>query len=273
MADESAGAGKCPVSEKVSTLLGSWRSAAEEAKKLPADEIARIKTELANAAKECPVGSRMGETIGFVKAVLAHSRSVEESCGKHCPLASAQPCPATEAKAARSRLIKDLDELAGYAACALGAECAGKETAAGPHDPTPAKSGPAACAEGLAARAAALKASWEKAPAELAALSPEKRQQIQTVVKGICERSKAAALIPETVQALAKGFEAIDVLNGKLDEWAKAHPEAIKSIPADTRKVVEGNFALLASAREILQGAVKTCGSACKEARTETAAR
>src|SRR5262245_20368753 len=107
---DEACAGKCPVAEKVSTLLGSWKSAEAEAKKLSAAEVARTRTQLAAASKDCPVGSRLGETLGFVKSVLSHAVSVEEACAKHCPLAAGEPCAASEAKAARSKLLKGLDE-------------------------------------------------------------------------------------------------------------------------------------------------------------------
>jgi hypothetical protein len=264
---EGEGAGKCPVAEKVSKLLGSWRTAAAQAKALPADELAKRKARLAAVAKDCPVGSRMGETIGFVKSALSYSLGVEGECSKHCPLAKGEPCEASEAKAARSRLLKDLDELAGYAACAVSSECSTKEAAA-------AKSGSPECALSLTAKAGALKASWEKAPADLATMPQEKKLQLQASAKELFESSKAFALLPETVAALGMGFEAIDSLNGKLAEWAKAHPEALKDIPEDSRKAAEGQMALLRATGEVLRSAcatAKSCEAECK-AKTETAA-
>jgi hypothetical protein len=261
------GAGECPIAKKVSALLGSWRSAAAEAKTLPADEVAKTRARLEAAAKDCPVGSRMGETIGFVKSVLSHSLSVEESCAKHCPLAAAEPCAASEAKAARSRLLKDLDELAGHAACVVAQECSAKETAS-------AKKSGTECAEGLAAKAAALKASWEKVPAELAAVTPAKREQAQASFREIAGGSKAVRLLPETVAALGMGFEAIESLNGKLAEWAKAHPEALKDVPEESRKAIEGQIALLHATGEVLQracAAAKACEVECQAGKTETA--
>lgn len=102
----------------------------------------------------------------------------------------------------------------------------------------------------------------------------EKKQQVQASVKDIAERSRAAGLLPETVVALGMGFEALDTLNGKLAEWAKAHPEAFKDVPEDSRKAVEGQIALLHATGEVLQRAcavAKSCGAECKPEKTETA--
>jgi hypothetical protein len=265
---DGEGAGACPAAEKVSGLLERWRTVAAEMKALPAGEAEKMKARLASAAKDCPVGSRMGETIGLVKSALSYSLSVEEACSKHCPLAKAQACEASEAKAARSKLLKDLDELAGYAACAVSCDATTKETAS-------AKTVDAECARSLTAKAIALKASWEKAPAEIAAVPPAKREQLQAAAKELAGCSKAFVLLPETFTALGTGFEAIDALNGKLGEWAKAHPEALKDIPEESRKAVEGQMALLRATGEVLQSAcqaARSCEAACKAGKTETAA-
>src|SRR4030095_10707706 len=115
---------KACAGEKVAKLRERWASATEEAKAQCPDERARIETTLANAAKECPFGSRMGKTLGFLKNVLGSAVAAEEAHAKDCPIAKAaaskEPlspalAEAVKLKEARSKLIRDLHRLASYA--------------------------------------------------------------------------------------------------------------------------------------------------------------
>ena len=249
---------KCPVAAKVLAALNGWKAAAAELKAVPEGEQAKLKTELAAVARECPVGSRMGETLGFAKGVLASTIKLESACSKQCPIDKSGDKAACELKAARARLITGLDELAGYAAGACSSTCAkeaGAETA------------------GLAEKALVLLASWDKAPAEIAAVPVEKRKQLAAKVGEFSQRCKTVTLMPATVEALQAGFKALDTMNGQLGDWVKTHPDLFKDMPADAMKGMEGQMALLHATAQILErssSAMKGFND-CGTAKTETA--
>lgn len=402
--------GQACASEKVAKLLASWKAAVEEDKGLCADERTKVQTALASAAKDCPLGSRMGSTLAFTKAVLDQALAAEEACSKSCPLAKAEAkegaagaCPeVAKVKEARTALLKDLAQLAAFAvaaapsgdkaacckegekavetassplgpskgtaaakgfcpekagkivaavraescdtgaaaillneieglkcekkagelvaalraeACEEGARklvisaaegiakssAPAKETAAksgacckegakavetasspsplGPSKGTVAKAG-ACCAEGGScgdpiACAAKLKASWQKAPAEVAGMCPQKRKELVAAVGSLSQRSKAVTLVPESVLALADGLDALEAMSSKLAEWGKANPDALKSVPEEAKKAFERQGALIGAGASVLRQvreAVKACGGECGSAKkTETA--
>jgi len=253
---------KCPVASRVSTLLTGWKTAREEMKGVPEAEHAKLKTHLAALAKECPVGSRLGETLGFVKAVLASTVQLEGASGKQCPIDASGDKAACDLKQARAKLIAGLDELAGYAAGACSGSCDGataQETASLPE------------------RAIILLASWDRAPAEIAAIPAEKRQLASARLTELAGHCKAVTLIPPTVEGLRAGLAAVDELNGKLCDWAKAHPDVFKDCSAETKRGMATQMALLHATARILErseACMKACGVDCgAEAKQETAAR
>lgn len=375
-ADEAKCDGKCPTAEKISRVLASWKSATEAAAKGCPDEAARVRTKLLEVARGCPIGSRMPETLGFVKAVLESSIAANAAAASTCPVAKAEAASreasapnaacaeASKLCAARSQLLASLNELACHAVCATSAPacaaaktveatagglCASKAgeivakiraetcdknaaaivlksieglkcetkageivasiraekcdeaaskilakaseeccaaakavaTSAAPAAATcTAKAGEGCaagntCCKDLAARATALKASWEKAPTELKDLCPQKRQEIQTALASIAPQSPAVQLLPETVGALAEGFEALVSVNTKMAEWAKANPEALKDVTCEAKKAFETQNALISEANEILRKvkcATSNMAPACAaEKKTETA--
>ena len=250
---------KCPIAAKVSTLLAGWKTAREEMKAVPEAEHAKLKTHLAGLAKECPVGSRLGETLGFVKAVLASTVQLEGGAGKQCPIDASGDQAARDLKQARAKLIAGLDELAGHAAGACSGSCDGataQETASLPE------------------RAIVLLASWDRVPAEIAAIPAERRQLASAKLTELAGPCKAVKLIPSTVEGLGAGLAAVDELNGKLCDWAKAHPDVFKDCSAETKRGMATQMALLHATARILersQAAMKSLGADCHAAKTETA--
>ena len=109
-----------------------------------------------------------------------------------------------------------------------------------------------ACCSSLSAKAKALKASWDQVPGQLASMCPMKKKDLLTATEALEQRSKAAALIPQTALALADGLEAVDGLNGKMAEWLKANPGALSE---DARKRFERQAGLLREAKEVLSSA------------------
>ena len=75
---------KCNVGEKVTKLLSSWQTAVEAEKSGCAEERAKLNTEIDALAKQCPVGSRVGETIAFVRTALETAVKADEECAKAC---------------------------------------------------------------------------------------------------------------------------------------------------------------------------------------------
>ena len=123
---------KCNVGEKVTKLLSSWQTAAEAEKSACAEERAKLNTEIEALAKQCPVGSRVGETIAFVRTALETAVKADEECAKACAAkseSSAAPAiPADMAKLAeeRAKLVKDLHQLVSYASGGCEKACAAK---------------------------------------------------------------------------------------------------------------------------------------------------
>ncbi|HVR72843.1 MAG TPA: hypothetical protein VMT52_00855 [Planctomycetota bacterium] len=390
---------KCATAEKVAKLLESWKAISEEAKAISAEEKTKQATQLASIAKECPVGSRMGETIGFVRAALEAVIAAEDACAKNCPLSASKELAESDAgkmKAARGKLLRDLGQIASYAtaafpcsskeacakegavttaakteacakegavttaakteACAKDgavataaksescekkaaavlssvrgeacekaaaailikeikgltcekkagelatairgeacevkagqvlARAAGEITAAAAKTEACAKEGAVGtaaksnlcCAEGdaccasLKAKAVALKASWDKAPGELTSMCPQRKQELMASFAALSKSCKVVGLLPETVNVVSEGLETLEALNGKMAEWAKANPEALKGVPEETLKAFAENNLLIHEAAEVLRRARTTLNgcSEAKEKKTETA--
>jgi hypothetical protein len=304
----SKGEKACP-GEKVTKLLTSWKALAEAEKTGCPEERAKLQTEFSGVAKNCPIGSRMPETLGFVKSVLVVSFGEKEACAKVCPLAQAgQTLDATavrkeakvessgeiaKAMAARTSLGRDLHQLISFAvAAAPSSACCEKaageackkdgedakeskvatavtavttQAAAG----TAAPAGKAACADGaggvcckdLMARAQALKASWDKAGGEFASMCPVKKKELFASMKSLGERSKVVCLLPETVMTLVEGFEALEAMDAKVSEYAKAHPDQVKNVPEEEEKSFAEQSKLIHEAAEVLRR-VRTAAAA-----------
>src|SRR5258705_6267087 len=82
------GADSCPVAQKVSSLLASWKAATDDAKGLYHTAQEKLVARLAALAKECPIGSRVGPTVAAAKDVLAAAVASEEARAKACPLSA-----------------------------------------------------------------------------------------------------------------------------------------------------------------------------------------
>ena len=112
---------KCNVGEKLTKVLSSWQTAAEAEKAGCAEERAKLNTEIDALAKQCPIGSRVGETLAFVRTALETAVKADEECAKACAAktdaAAAPAIPADMAKLAeeRAKLVKDLHQLVSYA--------------------------------------------------------------------------------------------------------------------------------------------------------------
>ena len=282
LADGSAGGAGCPVAQKVSSLNAGWKAATEDAKSLSAAEKEKIGARLASLAKECPIGSRVGPTLGAAKDVLAAAVAAEEAFGKACPLAAAEKAgdrsealaEGLKLKAARSTLIHDLHQLASYASGATcnAACCAAKGEKTNASTAAPAKETSAAaadqCQKEILARVTALKASWEKAPAEAKALPAAKRDEIRAGFTAAAKESKAVELVMPSVLALADGFDALESIHGKMAEWGRANPQYLASVPEEGKKAYEAQIALFHETREVLVKAretLKGCDEACPE--------
>jgi hypothetical protein len=249
----------CLVAAKVAAQIEGWKAAAAAVKGVPEAEQARLRTELASVARECPVGSRVGETLHFVKAVLASTAQLERSAAQKCPIDASGDKAACQIKAARAHLIGGLEELVGQAAAACACPAA-REAGAG--------------SAALAEKALELLASWDRAPAEVARLPAARKEQLAAQAGAIAQRLPSVKLLPATLEALQLGFGAVDTMNGQLCDWVKAHPEICKDISEEARAAMARQVALLHATAQILvraDSAMKSCAEACT-AKTETAA-
>src|SRR4030095_12533474 len=125
----------------------------------------------------------------------------------------------------RAASQKSAATLASTAKTSAGSACC-EEKAAVATSATCAGAG--ACCGDLAACASALQASWDRAAPEYVAMCPQKRKELMARVSEITGRSKVLTLLPESAMTLIEGFDALDALNGKMMDWAKANPELMK---------------------------------------------
>ena len=344
-AGEECDKARAEAGEKVAKLVASWQAAVEADKAGCPEERAKLNTEFAAVAKECPFGSRLGATLGFARTVLDAALKADSECSKSCPAAKAETtaavaekstCPASELQAARGKLLRDLQQLVSFAAAATPAAggcekaCAKEGTVATAAAPAAAKSalcekktaeivasvrkdaceknaaatlmkeiagltceekaqklatairaeaceakageilvkaateccaakegtvataaGDGCCAD-LLACAKTLKASWEKAGGEFTSMCPQKKKELMASFQSFQAKSKQIALLPETILGIAQGMAALDGMNGKMVEYAKANPDLLKSIPEEARKAYESQCTLIREASEVL---------------------
>jgi hypothetical protein len=260
--------GTCPVSEKLSKLNADWKAAAAEAKAQPAEEQAKLQQRLVALTKDCPVGSRIVPSLAATRDVLASLEASAEANAKNCPLANAsEEFKKSEAYktaetlgAARMKLVADLHQLAAFATpCDADCCAAGKDKAATATAATPATAAKcdATCSKEVAARVKELKASWAKVNDDLAKLPAAKHEEIKAGFVALSKSSKAVALIPSTVVALAEGFDALDTVNQKMVEWGNANPTFLASVTEEMKKSFEEQNALVRDTRDILRQAAE----------------
>ena len=112
-----------------------------------------------------------------------------------------------------------------------------------------AKVAKGACVKSLLARAGELKASWDKAPAEYAALDEATRNAIRAQVESFPEH---IALIPQSVMAIQEGVDSLVRLNSAMQDAVEKNPEILKGVPEELKQRFEANAKLMDETREIL---------------------
>lgn len=259
--------GCCAGKVEASKLIDAWKAAAEETRKLPGDERARIESRLAGLARECPIGSRVAPTLWVAHETLGSAVAFMEAHEKACPVASGKEAAPSEPMkkgaeliAARSKLLRELHQLSGLAVAALPPA---PESSTSVLTAAPAASAAKDCCLAQKARVDALRASWQKAPEEIARLSESKRKELMASRSALAGSYKPAGLFPATFQALASGFDALVESGSKLDEWAKANPEVMKDVSEEAKKAFEGQNAMIKDVRDVLAQGRKAAGSSC----------
>ena len=179
--DECCKKTACPAGEKVSRLVESWKAVATEAQGMCPLERGKLSASFTALRESCPVGSRMGETLIFTKAVLDASAAVNPECAKACPAegkcATGAQAPASETAGSpvaagekassghevcklmqhRSAMASELRDLVTFALAAMpqSGDTAGKPSACGAGATAPASSSAEAAACPNAAAVAA----------------------------------------------------------------------------------------------------------------------
>lgn len=261
--------GECPIARKVTALVDGWKGAIEEVKAISPAEQQRFRTRMASLSEKCPVGSRLGDTLVAVRDVLGAVIADEEANAKHCPLqktgektiASPEACAeAKELHGARSYTLRHLHSLAGYVAAFTSGSCCAetKDTtsaavAAPKSEACGAGSSPAStCPIRIASRLGSLKASWDIARGEAASLSEERRKEILTGLESLGPPAKAVSLVLPSVMALAEGFDGLDSIHRKMNDWGKSNPEFLRELPEDALRSFHRQSALIDEARDVL---------------------
>jgi hypothetical protein len=250
-------------SGKVEKLLASWKSLAAEEEKLCPDLKAEQQTALASVAKNCPIGSRMGETLGFLSQTLA-AAAADKACAEACKgasakgedsakgqTASATECPGARAFATRAKLLASLNELAGHAAkaaCATSACCAkdGKLASVCPLEK-----------EKLAKEAAASRKAGDQ-PADVLVSAEKKGEAAAAGKSGCCEASVACLKAHgEKAAALkASWVKAGEELASMCPEKQKENHAAFAKIQETSKvaKLLPESLLALAEGVEVLEG-------------------
>lgn len=268
---------ECPVATKVNALLVDWETAAEEARAWTPEQHAAFGSKVESVASDCPVGSRMKDTLTTVNDVLGFVVAMEEANAEHCPLESTE-CDAPEfaaakrMKAGRAEMLRGLTKLAGYAS---GASC--EKAAASCDVATVAAKDTKECAESascpirMASRIGELKASFADAKREALALDAQDRGELRARFASLSETSPAVALMPESVVALSEGLTALSELHGEMGAFAAEHPELMEKLPAEARQAFMLQVSLIDESRELLARATETMAVMMRN--TDTAMR
>ena len=263
--------GECPTAKKISALILDWDGALKKvAAASPADREAGL-ARVNELKKDCPVASRLGETLVAVDAVLAGVIACDESSKTCCPLekdgvdrTSPAVAEGLELKTARGQILASLKKLTGQSSSACQASCESqtKLTAAGAKSATAAQcdASSQACPVQAAVRLGQLQASWKQATREAKALPLAKRRQLAEGFAALQEDCPVAALMPRTVQGLHEGFRRLGEVHAKMNAWAAAHPEILKDLPEAEMTKWHIRVALLEETRKVLDGVVGTLG-------------
>ncbi|MBI4583203.1 MAG: hypothetical protein HY717_04190 [Planctomycetes bacterium] len=119
--------------DKVAGLVASWNSVSEKLANLCPEEKGKLASCLAETAKGCPIGSRLGDTLAFVRGALTIFLNADAECEKSCKKEGQETAAKSGAGCekmagvlqARSKLSKDLHALVSAALCAQKGGCCG----------------------------------------------------------------------------------------------------------------------------------------------------
>jgi hypothetical protein len=264
--------------EKAGKLAAAIRAEACETK--AGEILAKAATESSCAAKEgavataaAPAAAKSGLCAEKATEILASVRKdaceksaaatlMKEIAGLTCAEKAGKLAAAIRGEACETKAGEIL------AKAVTESSCAAKEGAVATAAGSEAKKDGDCCAD-LLACAKTLRTSWEKAGGELTSMCPQKKKELAASFQTLQAKSKTVALMPETVLAIAQGMSALDGMNGKLVEYAKANPDLLKSVPEEAKKAFEGQCALIREASEVLgsvSAAMKGCEGAAKKA-------
>ncbi len=254
----------CPTAKKVMGLLTEWEGAAKQAASMSDQDRARLTSKMQSCKEQCPVGSRLGDTVTAVRDVLADAIAAAEANAKHCPLETAKAGGASceEAlamKTMRGQALHGLHQLASYTAGAVTGCC---ESSGAVKTSLAAKSD--SCEKGTtcpiqtASRLGMLRASWKTAKQEAVAMPAARKQALLTSMGSLGQEVKAVTLVPASVLTLAEGLGKLNELNAQMGEWAQAHAELLADVPPSAMQSFQLHNALIDQARELLQGVTET---------------
>jgi hypothetical protein len=230
---------------EVSALIKEWQAAAGKLAEMCPDERKALETEFAAVASSCPIGSRIGGTVAFVRDSLAASleaqKAIEACCagektaGKGEPAKDAACCEEGAAlMAARAQLLKDLHSLASFAS---GAGCCAESKACEKGVEAAAKS--SFCPEAAEKLAVSIrKTECEKACAEdlvkaLPGLACEKKAAalVAQIKAAGCEKSAAEIIVKAASECCAS-----EKAKGEVAAKAGFCPEAAQKLAVSIRK-------------------------------------
>jgi hypothetical protein len=267
--------------EKAGKLAAAIRAEACEEK--AGEILAKAATECCASAKEGTVATTAAPAAA--KSALSEKKSAEvlasvrkDACEKNAAATlmkeiAGLTCAEKAGKLAAAIRAEACEEKAGEILAKAATECcaSAKGTTVATAAGSEAKGD---CCADLLACAKTLKASWEKAGGEFAGMCPQKKKELTIAFQTLQAKSKAVALMPETIMTISQGMAALDGMNGKMVELAKANPDMLKSIPEEAKKAFEGQCALVREASEVLtrvMAAMKGCEDAEKKGETTSA--
>jgi hypothetical protein len=103
-------------------------------------------------------------------------------------------------------------------------------------------------AAGLASRAQTLARSWERAPAEYAALSDAQRRALHAGVQELVQSGIGFDLMPDSMHALTEGVAAVVAIDGHVFQVVGKD----RTLPAEKVKAFEKRAALVKQAHDVL---------------------
>lgn len=258
VADHHGSYAECPTAKKVNSLLERWEAATTKAQTMTVAQKQQFGKDATALAAKCPVGSRMDCAVSSVRDALGFAVTSYENCKADCPVTNSTDARCDEAKelmAMRSEGLKKLHKLASYTAGMTSGEAAATCATEGKE---------AICPIRVASRLGAAKAKFATAREEAATMTASQRREIFDGCASLASQNEAITLMPESIAALAEGFDKLDEVQNKLMAWAKANPEMMKDVPAAMHQTMMMEMALLDEAHQVLDGvtgAMKTMES------------